>query len=130
MQAGGLVRSQPLEAADARFGGHACGWVRAAGPAALSTAPALRIPVCTGGLIGLAKFSCGLQDNVDVRLAGIGGLSEFLGWTTVQRESSKQMGAFGGWENLLKVVSVASKSLVRLLLERTLQGQMLSMQGV
>ena len=44
------------------------------------------------------------QDNIDIRLAGIGGLSEFLGWTTVQREASKQMGAFGGWENLLKVV--------------------------
>ncbi len=46
-----------------------------------------------------------LQDDKDLRLAGIGGLSEVLGWNQVQREASKTQGAFGGYENLLKVVS-------------------------
>lgn len=46
------------------------------------------------------------KDGADIRLAGIGGLSEFLGWTTAQREASQQMGAFGGWENILKWAAV------------------------
>ncbi|GAB4815529.1 hypothetical protein N2152v2_002575 [Parachlorella kessleri] len=43
------------------------------------------------------------KDDKDLRLAGIGGLSEVLGWNQVQREASKTQGAFGGYENLLKV---------------------------
>lgn len=45
-----------------------------------------------------------VQDNVDIRYGGIGGLSEFLGWTEVQRQNTGAGGAFGGYQNVLKVV--------------------------
>ena len=39
----------------------------------------------------------------DLRYGGIGGLSELLGWTNVQRERSS--GFLGGGENIIKAVS-------------------------
>lgn len=38
------------------------------------------------------------------RYAGIGGMSEVLGWTEVQQQEKK--GAMGGFENVLKLVGV------------------------
>lgn len=46
-----------------------------------------------------------VEGDVDVRLAGIGGLSSVLGWTEPQREG--QGGGFaGGFQNILKGVAV------------------------
>lgn len=45
-----------------------------------------------------------LPAEKDLRYAGIGGVSELLGWTEVQQEERK--GAMGGFENVLKLVGV------------------------
>jgi len=45
-----------------------------------------------------------LPTEKDLRYAGIGGVSELLGWTEVQQEERK--GAMGGFENVLKLVGV------------------------
>jgi hypothetical protein len=42
-----------------------------------------------------------LPDGKDIRFAGIGGVSEMLGWTEVQQQYSK--GFMGGSETVLKV---------------------------
>ena len=41
--------------------------------------------------------------DVDIRFAGIGGLSEAIGWTEVQQEQNKGM---GGVDGALKVVGI------------------------
>ncbi|KAI8471986.1 MAG: Rhodanese-like domain-containing protein [Monoraphidium minutum] len=43
-------------------------------------------------------------DNKDLRFAGIGGLSEALGWTEVQQQYSR--GFLGGAETIIKVVAI------------------------
>lgn len=41
------------------------------------------------------------EGGVDIRMAGIGGMSEVLGWTEVQQEKDKQ--ATGGFMQVIKV---------------------------
>jgi len=43
----------------------------------------------------------------DLRYGGIGGLSEFLGWTDAQRQNSQTEGFIGGFQNVLKLVRAA-----------------------
>lgn len=41
----------------------------------------------------------------DLRFGGIGGLSEVLGWTDVQKQTSKSEGFLGGGFTIIKAVS-------------------------
>lgn len=71
---------------------------------ALSRAGYPTIAWVNGGLDTARPGDVATKDDVDIRMGGIGGLSEVLGWTEVQQEQSK--GAFGGFENVLKFFAV------------------------
>lgn len=45
-----------------------------------------------------------LPSEIDIRYAGIGGFSEFLGWTEVQQDENKQK--FGGIFGIVKIAAV------------------------
>lgn len=57
-----------------------------------------------GGLDTSRPGQVETEGGVDVRMGGIGGLSELLGWTEVQQETAK--GFAGGYQNILKAVGV------------------------
>eukprot|EP00890_Picochlorum_soloecismus_P005103 jgi/Picsp_1/5594/NSC_02953-R1_rhodanese homology domain-containing protein len=57
-----------------------------------------------GGLDTARPGQVETVDNVDVRLGGVGGLSEVLGWTEVQQENGG--GFAGGYQNILKAFAV------------------------
>lgn len=56
-----------------------------------------------GGLDTAKKSDLPVTGSDDLRYGGIGGLSELLGWTDVQRE--KSAGLLGGPEGPIKIVS-------------------------
>lgn len=57
-----------------------------------------------GGLDTGTSGTIPTKNGVDVRVGGIGGLSEFLGWTEVQQENGS--GFAGGYQNILKFFAV------------------------
>lgn len=57
-----------------------------------------------GGLDTGSAGTIPTKNGVDVRIGGIGGLSEFLGWTEVQQENGS--GFAGGYQNILKFFAV------------------------
>jgi len=57
-----------------------------------------------GGLDTARPGQVATKNGVDIRMAGIGGLSELLGWTEVQQETGK--GFAGGYQNIIKGVAV------------------------
>lgn len=57
-----------------------------------------------GGLDTARPGNIPTKNGVDVRVGGIGGLSEFLGWTEVQQETGS--GFAGGYQNILKFFGV------------------------
>lgn len=57
-----------------------------------------------GGLDTGTAGTIPTKNGVDVRVGGIGGLSEFLGWTEVQQENGS--GFAGGYQNILKFFAV------------------------
>jgi len=58
----------------------------------------------TGGFDSCEKEDLETVTGIDVRYAGIGGLSEALGWTEVQQREKK--GFMGGFENILKIFAL------------------------
>lgn len=58
-----------------------------------------------GGFDTARKEDLPVVGAPDLRYGGIGGLSEFLGWTDAQRQNSKTEGFIGGFQNVLKLVS-------------------------
>lgn len=60
-----------------------------------------------GGFDTARKEDLPVVGAPDLRYGGIGGLSEFLGWTDAQRQNSKSEGFIGGFQNVLKLVSKA-----------------------
>lgn len=59
-----------------------------------------------GGFDTARKEDLPVVGAPDLRYGGIGGLSEFLGWTDAQRQNSKTEGFIGGFQNVLKLVSI------------------------
>ena len=59
-----------------------------------------------GGFDTARKEDLPVVGAPDLRYGGIGGLSELLGWTDAQRQNSKTEGFIGGFENVLKLVSM------------------------
>lgn len=57
-----------------------------------------------GGYDMTKKGDLPVKGDVDIRYAGIGGVSSLLGWTEVQQEENKGLG--GGVSNVLKVIAV------------------------
>ncbi|KAI8102060.1 hypothetical protein M9434_007119 [Picochlorum sp. BPE23] len=57
-----------------------------------------------GGLDTARPGNIPTKNGVDVRVGGIGGLSEVLGWTEVQQEAGT--GFAGGYQNILKFFAV------------------------
>ncbi|GAX84674.1 hypothetical protein CEUSTIGMA_g12095.t1 [Chlamydomonas eustigma] len=70
----------------------------------LSNAGYKNIAWINGGLDTCRKGDLPTQGDVDIRYAGIGGLSEVLGWTEVQEAENKQQ--LGGSTGVLKVVAL------------------------
>ncbi|KAK9823713.1 hypothetical protein WJX72_004845 [[Myrmecia] bisecta] len=58
-----------------------------------------------GGFDTAARADLPVEGAADLRYGGIGGMSEVLGWTDVQRED-KSGGFMGGSENIIKVFGV------------------------
>ena len=57
-----------------------------------------------GGFDAARKEDLPVVGAPDLRYGGIGGLSEFLGWTDAQRQNSQTEGFIGGFQNVLKLV--------------------------
>lgn len=57
-----------------------------------------------GGFDTARKEDLPVINAPDLRYGGIGGLSEFLGWTDAQRQNSQTEGFIGGFQNVLKLV--------------------------
>jgi rhodanese-related sulfurtransferase len=68
---------------------------------ALSRAGYSTLAWLNGGLDTARPGEMATKDGVDVRMGGIGGLTEALGWTEVQKETGQ--GFFGGSDNVLKL---------------------------
>lgn len=69
---------------------------------ALSMAGYTTLAWLNGGLDTVRPGEIATKDDVDIRLAGIGGMSEVIGWTEVQQEVSDQKGPLGAIEPFLK----------------------------
>jgi len=59
-----------------------------------------------GGFDTARKEDLPVTGAPDMRFGGIGGLSEFLGWTDVQRENTGKDGFVGGFQNIIKLAAV------------------------
>ena len=57
-----------------------------------------------GGFDAARKEDLPVVSAPSLQYGGIGGLSEFLGWTDAQRQNSKSEGFIGGFQNVLKLV--------------------------
>ncbi|GLC43149.1 hypothetical protein PLESTB_000857900 [Pleodorina starrii] len=60
-----------------------------------------------GGFDSCKKGEVPTVGDVDIRFAGIGGLSEAIGWTEVQQEQNKGLGSVDGALKLVGVILVA-----------------------
>ena len=58
-----------------------------------------------GGFDAAAPTDLPVKGAEDLRFGGIGGLSELLGWTDVQKQTSKSEGFLGGGFTIIKAVS-------------------------
>ena len=74
----------------------------------LSKAGYQEVAWINGGFDTAQKDDLPVANASDMRFGGIGGLSEFLGWTDVQRQNTSSEGFLGGFQNVLKLVSAAS----------------------
>ena len=63
-----------------------------------------------GGFDAAAPTDLPVKGAEDLRFGGIGGLSELLGWTDVQKQTSKSEGFLGGGFTIIKAVSFPSAS--------------------
>ncbi|KAL3141731.1 hypothetical protein ABBQ32_004413 [Trebouxia sp. C0010 RCD-2024] len=59
-----------------------------------------------GGFDTARKEDLPVVSAPDLRYGGIGGLSEFLGWTEAQRQNSQSEGFIGGFQNVLKLAAL------------------------
>lgn len=70
-----------------------------------------------GGFDAAAPSDLPVKDAADLRFGGIGGLSEVLGWTEVQKQTSSSEGFLGGGFTIIKavrLVALSSRSFQRL----------------
>ena len=81
----------------------ACSYRSLSAAEQLSRAGYTSLAWINGGLDTAQKGDFEVLNSDDLRYGGIGGLSELLGWTNVQRERSS--GFLGGGENIIKAVS-------------------------
>lgn len=58
-----------------------------------------------GGFDAAAPSDLPVKGAADLRFGGIGGLSEVLGWTDVQKQTSQSEGFLGGGFTIIKLVS-------------------------
>lgn len=70
----------------------------------LSRAGYKEVAWVNGGFDTARKEDLPVVNAPDLRYGGIGGLSEFLGWTDAQRQNSQSEGFIGGFQNVLKLV--------------------------
>lgn len=59
-----------------------------------------------GGFDAARKEDLPVVSAPSLQYGGIGGLSEFLGWTDAQRQNSKSEGFIGGFQNVLKLAAL------------------------
>eukprot|EP00879_Flechtneria_rotunda_P000980 GHRR01001114.1.p1 GENE.GHRR01001114.1~~GHRR01001114.1.p1 ORF type:complete len:330 (+),score=116.40 GHRR01001114.1:142-990(+) len=72
----------------------------------LSRAGYTKLAWINGGFDTARPGDLPTANDKDLRFAGIGGLSELLGWTEVQQEVGKGQGFMGGVNNILKIVAL------------------------
>ncbi len=63
-----------------------------------------------GGFDTAQKGDLAAVGDVDLRLGGIGGMSEVLGWTEVQRDVKRSQGFAGGSNTIIKLVCPHAQS--------------------
>ena len=61
-----------------------------------------------GGFDTAQKGDLPAEGDTDLRLGGIGGVSELLGWTEVQRDLQRSEGFAGGSNTIIKLVSACT----------------------
>lgn len=59
-----------------------------------------------GGFDTAQKGDLPAEEDKDLRLGGIGGVSELLGWTEVQRDVQRSEGFAGGSNTIIKLVRI------------------------
>lgn len=59
-----------------------------------------------GGFDAAQPTDLPVKGAEDLRFGGIGGLSELLGWTDVQKQTTKSEGFLGGGFTIIKLVSL------------------------
>ena len=64
-----------------------------------------------GGFDAAQPSDLPVKGAPDLRFGGIGGLAEILGWTDVQKQTSKSEGFLGGGFTIIKFVSTDSYKL-------------------
>ena len=74
----------------------------------LSKAGYQEVAWINGGFDTAQKDDLPVANASDLRFGGIGGLSEVLGWTDVQRQNNSSEGFLGGFQNVLKLVGAPS----------------------
>ena len=65
-----------------------------------------------GGFDTAQKGDLPAEGDKDLRLGGIGGVSELLGWTEVQRDVQRSAGFAGGSSTIIKLVRISKAILI------------------